>query len=386
MKKDLVLFIKHARELEISIGTNEIIIEAYRLMPALKELSYKSIHNWCDRFLMRHGYTLRKVTHIGQPVRDDASDMIIKFILDIKQKMIDYDINDNYQLIANMDETRVWFEMFRNETIERIGAKEVKIKSFGCDKNRISLILTILANGEKLKPVIIFKGKTDNRLEKKLQNNIHVKNNEILVKCQDNAWFNNEIFQFWLNKVWFPYCNNQKNKFILVMDRATSHYSDCLTKNFINNNSTYILIPPGLTRFLQPLDVSINFPFKNYLKQEYINFNLFKSNKEKAMYDDIINFVCNVWYSEGKIIRDIIKKSFKATGITEDFIQSKNKRIFKWPNSIIPEVDMKEHIGNLKKINIEKNYDVILDDSDNKEKEKDIKQLCITDYFVNIKK
>jgi hypothetical protein len=47
---------------------------------------------------------------------------------------------------------------------------------------------------------------------------------------------------------------------------------------------------------------------------------------------------------------------------------------------------MKEYIGNLKKINIEQNFDVILDDSDNKEKEKDIKQLCITDYFVNSKK
>ena len=196
IEKDLVLFIKHARELEISIGTNEIIIEAYRLMPELKELSYKFIHKWCDRFLLRHGYTLRKVTYIGQPVRDDASDMIIKFILDIKQKKIDCNINDNYQLIANMDETPVWFEMFMNETIERIGAKEVKIKSFGCDKNGISLVLTVLANGEKLKPVIIFKGKTDNRLEKKLQNNIHVKNNEILVKCQDNAWVSNEIFLF----------------------------------------------------------------------------------------------------------------------------------------------------------------------------------------------
>ena len=44
IEKDLVLFIKHARDLEISIGTNEIIIEVYRLIPALKELNYNSIH------------------------------------------------------------------------------------------------------------------------------------------------------------------------------------------------------------------------------------------------------------------------------------------------------------------------------------------------------
>ena len=79
---------------------------------------------------------------------NDASEMILKFIIDIKQKMIDCNIKDNYELIANMDETSIWFEMFRNETTKHIGAKEVKIKSFGCDKNRISLILAILANGE----------------------------------------------------------------------------------------------------------------------------------------------------------------------------------------------------------------------------------------------
>lgn len=129
--------------------------------------------------------------------------MILKFIIDIKQKMIDYSIKDNLGLIANMDETPVWFEMFRNETIERIWAKEVKNKTFGCDKTRISLILSILDNGKKLKPLIVFKGKTGNRFENKLQNNILVKNKEILVKCQDNAWVNNEIFYFWLNNVGF---------------------------------------------------------------------------------------------------------------------------------------------------------------------------------------
>lgn len=172
----------------------------------------------------------------------------------------------------------------------------------------------------------------------------------------------------------------------MVLDRATSHYSDGLIKNFINNNSTFILIPSGLTRYLQPLDVSVNFPFKNFLKSEYINFNLFKSDKEKATHNDIINFVYNVWYSNNKITEDIIKKSFKVTGITEDFIQSKNKKIFKWPDSIIPEIEIKDYVDKLTKNNIEKKFDVIEVDSDNKEKEKDAKQLTINDYFISSKK
>ena len=87
-----------------------------------------------------------------------------------------------------------------------------------------------------------------------------------------------------------------------------------------------------------------------------------------------------------KIAEDIIKKSFKVTGITEDFIQSKNKKIFKWPDSIIPEIEIKDNVDKLTKNNIEKKFDVIEVDSDNKEKEKDAKQLTINDYFISSKK
>lgn len=51
--------------------------------------------------------------------------------------------------------------MFQNKTIGRIGAKNLNMKSFGTDKILISVILTILANGEKLSPLIVFKGKSD---------------------------------------------------------------------------------------------------------------------------------------------------------------------------------------------------------------------------------
>ena len=65
-------------------------------MPVFKELNYKSIHRWCVPFLFRQELTLWKVTHIGHEVKDNASELIMKFIKDIKQKIIDYDINDKY--------------------------------------------------------------------------------------------------------------------------------------------------------------------------------------------------------------------------------------------------------------------------------------------------
>ena len=50
-------------------------------MPSLKELTYKSIHNRCYRFLQRNELTLRAVTHIGQTIKNNSSEEMANFIL-----------------------------------------------------------------------------------------------------------------------------------------------------------------------------------------------------------------------------------------------------------------------------------------------------------------
>ena len=48
----------------------------------------------------------------------------------------------------------------------KIGDKTVTLKTFGYEKIRISVLLGILANGNKLPPVIIFKGEKGKIKEK----------------------------------------------------------------------------------------------------------------------------------------------------------------------------------------------------------------------------
>ena len=52
----------------------------------------------------------------------------------------------------------------------------------------------------------------------------------------------------------------------ISFDRCTSHYSEDI---FILNDSTYSLILPGLTRFIQPSDVSINKLLKTEIHNRY---------------------------------------------------------------------------------------------------------------------
>ena len=66
----------------------------------------------------------------------------------------------NYLLsnIANMDETPVWFDMAGDLMIEEIGAKTVHIRTTGNKNNRFTVVLICFADGQKLPPMIIFKG------------------------------------------------------------------------------------------------------------------------------------------------------------------------------------------------------------------------------------
>ena len=224
-----------------------------------------------------------------------------------------------------MDETPVWYEMLYKNVIDQIENKHVTVKSFNYDKIRISLLLTILSNGNELACLIVFRGKTDGPLEKELQKNIYVKNYSIFVKCQENSWVNSNIFKFWLINVWFKYTNAQTHRCLLILDQATSHYIENLDSVMKKNNSAYILIPPGLTKFFQPLDLSINFPFKHYLKENYCSFNIINKNTKKVTHNDIIKMIYDTWYDKEKISEETIKKSFVVAGITEDFNKTKSK-------------------------------------------------------------
>ena len=59
--------------------------------------------------------------------------------------------------------------MYNKTTIDKIWNKTIKVKTFGSDKERISVLLGILADWEKLPPLIVFQGKPNGTIEKNLK-------------------------------------------------------------------------------------------------------------------------------------------------------------------------------------------------------------------------
>ena len=81
---DIMKFIKIARAHNIAVNTLDIIKEAIKYYPEMKNKSYSSQMKWCYRFLKRWSYTIRRATHVGRKIKVKALDDLANFYLILK--------------------------------------------------------------------------------------------------------------------------------------------------------------------------------------------------------------------------------------------------------------------------------------------------------------
>ena len=103
------------------------------------------------------------------------------------------------------------------------GTKNVEI-NIGHNKERISVLLAIAGNGNKLPPLLIYKVKKGKLLENKLQKVKEIIDKKIFVACQQNRLCEQDIFLKWYIEIYLKYELFQvKKKCLLILDYAPSH-------------------------------------------------------------------------------------------------------------------------------------------------------------------
>ena len=102
---------------------------------------------------------------------------------------------------------------------------------------------------------------------------------------------------------------------MLVIDSFEGHKTESVRQKCNASNTHIAIIPGGLTSIVQPLDVCINKPFKDRLREKWHlwmskgEFQLTKGgNLKKSGYDLICQWILEVWDS---IPTEMIIKSFK---------------------------------------------------------------------------
>jgi hypothetical protein len=160
-----------------------------------------------------------------------------------------------------MDETLMSFNLPSNTTVEQSGSKTVSILSTGHERSNFTVMLACLADGTKLPPVIIFKLKKIPREEFP---------EGVVIRANSQEWMNEEEMIWWIENIWTKHLQRGSNpKSLLVIDSFSGHKTDTIKKRFREKKTDLAIIPGGLTSKLQPLDVSLNKPFKAKVRNLY---------------------------------------------------------------------------------------------------------------------
>lgn len=120
---------------------------------------YKAIHYTIRQryWFMCHYLSCRVKTSIQQKLPAQLEKQLENFMKQVKELRKAHSFSPD--LIINMDETPLYFDMPASRTINKRGARQIRIKSTGAEKRRFMVILACTASGIMLPLMIIFKGK-----------------------------------------------------------------------------------------------------------------------------------------------------------------------------------------------------------------------------------
>ena len=223
---------------------------------------FKASKGWVIRFMRRMVLALGRMTTICH-----------KLPKHFEQKLLNYQRyttnqrktgNFLMEQMANADDTAIYLDMPPNYTLDKKGVKEVLLKTTGCKKLRITVMLAATVDGRKLPPLLILKRKT--------LPNSEAFPKDVIVRAQEKEWMTQELMLEWINIVWDCRPRTFLNQpSMLVLDTLKGHLSDSVKSQLRKMDTVLFVIPDGITSVLQPMDVPINKPFKDRLRQQYLN-------------------------------------------------------------------------------------------------------------------
>jgi len=146
-----------------------------------------------------------------------------------------------------------------------------------------------------------------------------------------------ELMLEWLKIVW----SHRPGVFLnqpsmLVLDAFKRHVTDSVKDQLHKTKTELIVILGGMTSLLQPMDVSINKPFKDRLRQQYLTWiadparELTEPGKNKcAVPSEVARWVSAAWKA---IPESIIVRSFKKCSISNALDGSEDDIV--WVNDV----------------------------------------------------
>merc|ERR1712070_161628 len=229
--------------------------------------------NWASRFVTRHKHRLDarylNTIDLARHRADSRSSYEAYFAI-VGQKIEEYKISaDN---IYNMDEKG--FLIGKLQKTHRIFARELyergTLAGTGQDGNRewITVVATICADGTRLPPALIYKAVSCNLQDTWLKD-FEPEEHDCHFASSPNGWTSDELGYSWLTGLFEKETASKARRShrLLFVDGHGSHVNAKFLDWCEQHKILLAVYPPHSTHRLQPLDVSVFAPLANYYSQ-----------------------------------------------------------------------------------------------------------------------
>lgn len=198
---------------------------------------FRASRGWLERFLKRKHLSLRRKTTVCQKPPQDFILKLVTFVMMIRSLRIRY----RYALdsIFAMDETPCWSNMPGSTTVEQTGARSVGVKTTGHEHSRYTVILSARADGVKLKPFVVFRGK-GKRVESDLRSV-----SGVVIRFSSNGWMNDSLTIDYVRTIVGLLAFHKR---LLIWDAYRCHISEAELRRLKLHSA---VVPGGCTKFVQ---------------------------------------------------------------------------------------------------------------------------------------
>ena len=256
----------------------------------------------------------RRITHRSQRDSMADEDDALRWLEEIRGPV--NAPNQDKAYVLNMDQTPFYFSLGDAVTLDMVGRNTILGRESKGQKKRATVTLTVTASGEKLKPMVIFKGKEGGDIETRELANSPYKD-DLFLTVQPNAYQDENNMIRWIDQVIGPHLQQKAAgaPVILFLDAFSAHHCQAVRNKLASMGVSVVKIPEGCTWLVQPVDVGVAKSFRDRCRSKWWQW-MIEQMEAESHHLSVDRELASQWIAETwrDFPSEIIRNAWQKTG------------------------------------------------------------------------
>lgn len=290
--KQVQLYLKKIREQGGVVTASVVVAAARGILMALNRSLLTEFgghitlsRHWAYHLLDRMNFVRRKATTSKSKYKPaDFAEVKEQFLNDVVSIVTMEEIPP--ELVLNWDQTGIHLVPVSPWTMDQAGSKRVEINGIS-SKQQITAVFCGSLTGDFLPVQLIYQGKTS-RCHPPFQfpDGWHITHSP-------RHWSTEETMVQYIEEIILPYVERQREAIgdtaaaLVIIDNFKGQVTDSVNNLLEANNIHVALLPANATDLLQPMDIAVNKPAKDFLKRKFEHWYSEEVTKQLEGVEDI---------------------------------------------------------------------------------------------------